>query len=48
MMLEAYKPDVAIISPAGMMARFRKAGFANPVGFSQLLRIYVWHARRRT
>lgn len=45
-MLEAYKRDVAIISPADMMALLREAGFANPVVFSQSLLIHAWYAQR--
>jgi len=45
-MLDAYKRDVAIISPADMEALLREAGFVTPVGFSQSLLIHAWYARR--
>jgi tRNA (cmo5U34)-methyltransferase len=45
-MLDAYKRDVAIISPADMEALLREAGFGTPVGFSQSLLIHAWYARR--
>jgi tRNA (cmo5U34)-methyltransferase len=45
-LLDAYKRDVAIISPADLEALLREAGFACPVHFSQSLLIHAWFARR--
>ncbi len=45
-MLDAYKRDVAILTPDEMDALLREAGFIAPTHFSQALLLHAWFATR--